>query len=114
MILEKQGMTTQQLLLVDSEFNKKHKSKTTAFVLWFFLGSLGGHRFYMGDIPYALGMIVGWVISWFCFFIPIAIWVIIDAFFISRRIDKVNEGIERDIILLVKNSSPAAGANPIA
>ncbi|MDQ0857151.1 hypothetical protein [Bacillus sp. V2I10] len=37
MILEKQGMTTQQLLLVDSEFSKKQKSKTTAFVLWFFL-----------------------------------------------------------------------------
>jgi TM2 domain-containing membrane protein YozV len=101
-ILHKVGLTTEQLLMVESEVKNKGKSKGIAYLLWFFLGSLGGHRFYTGDIGYGIGMFVVWIISWFLAFIPIAIWVIIDAFLLSKRINDLNEKVEMEAIQKVK------------
>ncbi len=102
----KAELSAKQLAMLESEFNGKKKSKGVAYLLWFFLGSLGGHRFYTGDIGYAIGMIVVWLISWFLLFIPIAIWALIDAFLLSKRIDILNEQIELEIIQRVQTFSP--------
>ncbi|MED1952182.1 TM2 domain-containing protein [Brevibacillus centrosporus] len=102
-IVARQGLTTDQQLIVNSEFEKKKKSKAVAYLLWIFLGSLGGHRFYFGDIGIGIGMIIVWIVSWFLMFIPIAIWVLIDVFFVSKRVEQLNERIEANIINQVKS-----------
>ena len=74
-----------KVLTATSAYETKKKSSGAAWVLWLFLGGLGGHRFYMGDTGYALGMLftLG----------GCGIWTLIDAFNISRRLNEVNEGI---------------------
>jgi TM2 domain-containing membrane protein YozV len=101
-IVARSGLTTEQQLIVNSELEKRRKSKGMAYLLWFFLGAFGGHRFYVGDIGIAIGMILVWIIGWFTFFIPTTIWFIIDAFLLSKRVDKYNEQVELEIIQKVK------------
>ncbi|PXA21154.1 TM2 domain-containing protein, partial [Staphylococcus pseudintermedius] len=56
-----------------------------------FTGGIGGHRYYLGDIGYAIAMTftLG----------GLGFWSLIDAFLISGRLRKKNEEIERDIIV---------------
>ncbi|QDX92831.1 hypothetical protein C2W64_00426 [Brevibacillus laterosporus] len=98
----RQNLTTDQQLMVNAEFDKRKRSKGIAYLLWIFLGTIGGHRFYSGDTGIAIGMIAVWFISWFLLFVPIAIWIIIDVFLIGKRIDKLNEQLEITIIQKVK------------
>jgi TM2 domain-containing membrane protein YozV len=96
-ILAKQGMTGEQLAMVQSEVNNKQKSKGTAYLLWFFFGGLGGHRFYMGHIGYAIGMVLTLG--------GLGLWTLIDLFLIGSAIEKDNEKVEMDAIQLVKTYS---------
>lgn len=89
-ILLKQQLTPQQMVLLQSEFDNKKKSKGIAYALWFFLGILGAHRFYSRDIKRAL----------FMFFTlgGLVIWAFIDVFFIGSRIEELNDEIEAELI----------------
>lgn len=87
-------LTEQQQLLVEQRVTNEKKSTGVAYLLWFFLGYLGGHRFYLGRVGSALGMIalliVGVVTTYFVvgFFllIALAIWALVDAFLIPGMI----------------------------
>jgi TM2 domain-containing membrane protein YozV len=69
---------------VEAKFNlfKIMKSKTTAYLLWFFLGWLSAHRFYLGKTGSAIFYLftlqlfgIGWII---------------DLFLISGMVDQYN------------------------
>ncbi|AZB66622.1 TPA: TM2 domain-containing protein [Staphylococcus pseudintermedius] len=87
----KQNMSQNDLMILRSEMDKKEKSKGVMWLLWFFTGGIGGHRYYLGDIGYAIAMTftLG----------GLGFWSLIDAFLISGRLRKKNEEIERDIIV---------------
>lgn len=89
-LLMKSKMSPEQLVLLQGEFDKKKKSKTTAYLLWFFLGVLGGHRFYAGDTIRAIFMLITLG--------GVGIWALIDVFFIGSRIEEKNNTIESEII----------------
>lgn len=89
-LLVKQQLDSQQLLLLQSEYNKKKKSKTVAYVLWFFFGYLGVHRFYTRDTKRALLML--FTLGGFF------IWDLIDVFFIGGRVEELNEEIESNLL----------------
>lgn len=94
-MMMKQGMTGEQLAMVQGEMNKKQKSKGTAYALWFFLGALGGHRFYSGNTLYAIMMILfGWA--------TLFIWNFLDVFFIGKSIEQQNNQIEMELIVQAK------------
>lgn len=66
------------------------KSMVVAYVLWFFLGQLGVHRFYLGKtttgIVQAALTVIGWLtvimfIGW-AFLAVLWIWLIVDLFLI--------------------------------
>lgn len=86
----KKDLSSQDLLVLQTEMDRKRKKKGVAFVLWWFFGIIGGHRYYLGDIGYALGMTftLG----------GIGFWTLIDAFLISGRVDEKNDELERDVI----------------
>lgn len=95
----KKDLSNHELSMVNSEFEKSKKSKGLAYLIWFFLGGLGGHRYYARDFGMAVAMTftLG----------GLGFWTLIDVFFIGSRIAKKNEEMERQIILNVKamNSS---------
>lgn len=86
----KENLSQKELLILNSEMDKRKKSKGAAVALWFFTGGIGGHRYYMGDIGYAVGMTftLG----------GLGFWALLDIFFFLPRIDQINEQTERDII----------------
>lgn len=57
-LLAKQGLSADQLSMVQAEMNNKQKSKGIAYALWWFLGVFGGHRFYAGNIGIGIGMLL--------------------------------------------------------
>lgn len=92
-ILNKQNLSSQELMILQSEVDKKGKSKTPAWLLWLFTGGIGGHRYYMGDIGYAIAMTL--TLGGF------GLWTLIDAFLINGTIDKKNEEIEREVMVML-------------
>lgn len=99
-LLLKQELSAQQLAIIQSELTKKAKSKTTAYIFWFFLGALGAHRYYVGDIGRGIAMTLTLG--------GIGIWALIDVFFIGSRVEHVNELLELNIIQSVKAPNIAA------
>lgn len=94
-ISEKQGLTAEQLTMIQSEVSRKEKSKGVTYALWFFTGVFGGHRFYLGDTGYAIALLlVGWA--------TFGIWPLIDVFFIGKRLEDITKKIELDAIEQVK------------
>jgi len=78
------------------------KSKTTAYLLWFFLGGFSAHRFYMGKtgsaIVYLLtGQLLG--IGW-----------IVDLFLLGGMVDQYNTDQELKTIRTATMANTAAHA----
>src|SRR5690625_2339690 len=102
----KQTLDEKQLSIVQSEMENKKKSMVVAYLLWFFLGGLGGHRFYIGKTGTALVMLGIWLLGWlttiifigFILIFAVYVWVIVDAFLLHNEVNRVNSKIERDII----------------
>lgn len=85
--------------------NMQGKNTLLAYVLWFFVGYLGIHKFYLrapisgvcylglfvvGDLLWLVGL--GWLLH-----IPLSILLIIDIFIIPGRVNRVNNGDAREI-----------------
>lgn len=94
LLLAKQGMTGEQLAMIQSEVNNKQKSVGIAYALWWFTGVFGGHRFYAGSIGVGIGMLLT--------FGGLGVWALIDAFFIGKVINQYNENIEMQAINTIK------------
>lgn len=86
----KRNMSSVQLSMVESEVQRKKKSKVILYVLWWFLGYLGVHRFYLGDVGYGMLMLFtggGLGLLWF-----------IDLFIIGKRLEYKTVLLEREIV----------------
>lgn len=79
-------------------YDANRKSVGAAYLLWFFLGSLGGHRFYTGRTGSAIAMLALAVLGFafsvagvgFALLLAVAIWAIVDAFLIPGWIRSAN------------------------
>ena len=58
------------------------KSKTTAYLLWFFLGAIGIHKFYLGKT--GMGILYIFTVALF------GIGWIVDAFTLGKKVDEYN------------------------
>ncbi|UQS84875.1 TM2 domain-containing protein [Apilactobacillus apisilvae] len=84
---EEQRLNPEQQQMVENQTNVSKANPIVAWILWWFLGNLGAHRFYLHR-NYAVLMLVLDVIGWLLAFIIIGfpilgaifIWWIIDAF----------------------------------
>jgi len=75
-----------RLNAMNAEYESAKKSPAVTWVLWVFTGGIGGHRYYLGDIGYAVAMTL---VNWMTF----GIWGLIDAFFINQRLRLKNRDI---------------------
>jgi TM2 domain-containing membrane protein YozV len=72
-------------------FESSKKSVGVAYLLWFFTGGLGGHRFYLGRTGSAVTQLILSVLGWILIFAgglgllllaPLGLWLLIDLFLI--------------------------------
>ena len=76
--------TSHQMMMYDAQ----KKSLVVAYLLWFFLGSLGAHRFYTGRTGSAIVQLIVWLVGWGTLIVGVGfvvlaiagIWLLIDAF----------------------------------
>jgi len=95
-----QQLPEDKRMLFMMQYNSVRKNPTTAVLLAVFLGGLGAHKFYMGQI--------GWGIAYllFCWtWIP-AIVGLIEAFMISGQVHKYNAQKAFEIAEMLKSNSP--------
>ncbi|MEC2346788.1 Predicted membrane protein [Paenibacillus barengoltzii J12] len=92
----KSQLDTRELLLLESEVKNQGKNMFVAYILWYFLGIVGGHRFYMKKIGTAVTQlilsltVVGLIVT--------GIWWIVDAFLVHTWVKQHNAEVENRII----------------
>ncbi|RHW49747.1 TM2 domain-containing protein [Bombilactobacillus bombi] len=98
-------LTNEEKLLVNSEIEKRRKNPVIAYLLWFLLGFMGGHRYYMGKTGSAVAMtLIFWLLVWIFGLgaIITGIWAIVDVFLISGWLkddqEKIENKVAQDII----------------
>lgn len=75
-----------------------YKSTAVAYLLWFFLGSLGVHKFYMQQNGLGIAYLIAGLIGWVTAVIGIGLFVLavlgvallVDIFIIPGRVQLVN------------------------
>lgn len=69
------------------EYESNRKKGIIAWLLWLFLGVIGGHRFYLGNTGYAIAMLLlGWA--------TIGIWPLLDGIIcINRNLRSQNQAL---------------------
>ena len=83
-------------MLVEQRLANDKKSTAVAYVLWFFLGGLGAHRFYLGRTGSAVGMLVLTIVGWLTIvlyigiilLLAVVVWLIVDAFLIPGILEE--------------------------
>lgn len=58
------ALSTQQQMLIEQRLQTDKKSTGAAHGLWFFVGFLGGHRFYLGRTGSGIAQLVMTVLGW--------------------------------------------------
>ena len=61
---DKSKLTEKQLIVLESEMQKHRKSLGMVYLLWFFLGSLGIHKFYLGNTKNGLLYLILGIFGW--------------------------------------------------
>tara|TARA_B100000073_G_scaffold346659_1_gene358649 strand:+ start:4245 stop:4643 length:399 start_codon:yes stop_codon:yes gene_type:complete len=96
-------MSTKEMLELEksrlqSDIIYEEKNLVLAYVLWFFLGMVGAHRFYLGKIKTGVAMllltVVGWITSvilvGFLFLFAAGIWWLIDVYYTNKYVVEHN------------------------
>lgn len=117
----KRELTLEELGILEAEMLKRGKKSEVAWALWTLLHFFGGHRFYTENYGYASAMLIsiltpliGIIILislglnegfqiFMLYFLSIIlacslIWTWIDALFLNKRIEALNNQIELEII----------------
>jgi TM2 domain-containing membrane protein YozV len=89
------GLTTEQQILIEHRVANEAKSVGAAYLIWFFFGSLGVHRFYLGRTGSGVAMLILTIVGVLTLFIfvgatllaTVGIWWIVDAFLIPGMVD---------------------------
>ena len=90
----KEELSTEQREMFDQEYDKIRKGVLATYLLWFFFGFIGLHKFYVRKTGIGvLYIFTGglFVIGW-----------IIDIFIIPMQVREVNDTIAKDKVLEIK------------
>jgi len=116
------GLSTEQQILIEQRVGNDAKSVGAAYLLWFFLGGLGGHRFYLGRTGTAVVMLLMTILGGatapfgigFTLWAAVGIWWIVDAFLIPSIIQKQKDDLRRRLgmdALVAGGDLPAASVD---
>lgn len=84
-------LTEREILIFNEERDHRIKSPLITWLLWLFLGGIGGHRYYLGNIGRGIAMTLTLG--------GLGIWALIDAFLIPAALRRdVHEVSQRVLI----------------
>lgn len=79
----------------NEELERRKKQTVTTWLLWFFLGVFGAHRFYLGKIGTGIAMLFfGWL--------TLGIWWIVDAFLITGWLKKNEQEVTSQLLIEIE------------
>jgi len=114
------ALDTAQLMLIEQRVTNEGPSGGVAYALWFFLGLIGAHRFYLGQVATGVVMLVISItgIGLFVTFV----WWIVDAFLIPDMMrikrDELRHRLTTDMLayggmgLMYAHASPLVATHP--
>lgn len=102
-LLLMKDLTDNEKLLFLNEYNSTKKSSTTGVVLCFFLGGIGAHRYYLGDMWGIAYTVLFW--TW----IP-ALIALVECFFMSKRVKTYNDNKMQEVLVKIKSLRPTEAA----
>lgn len=94
-------LTNEERLLVNSEVEKKKKNPVVAYLLWFFVGFMGGHRYFFHKTGSAVAMtLIFWLLVWVFGLgaIITGIWELVDLFLINGWLKQNQNKVEKEAI----------------
>ena len=102
-------LSESERLAFQTEYQPAKKNSTTAVVLALFLGGLGTHRFYMGQVGLGVLYLVGAAATAITI-IPIsAVVALVDCFLMPGRVRAFNKAEAEAIALKLKALRPSTG-----
>ncbi|MBN2741179.1 MAG: TM2 domain-containing protein [Rhodobacteraceae bacterium] len=108
-------LSTEQQMLIEQRITNDGKSTTVAYLLWFFLGGLGVHRFYMGKTGTGIAQLALFILGWLtlvvyigiALLIALGIWVLVDAFLIPSMASRSREEMRAQLTSQMGAGVPA-------
>lgn len=99
------ALTTQEQILVEQRITNNAKSPAVAYLLWFFLGGLGLHRFYLGATGSAiailalsvLGLVTLPVGIGFALLVVVGLWLLADLFLIPGLVARHKDTLRQSL-----------------
>ena len=87
-----------ELARMEGEIAFKEKELVIAYLLWFFLGVLGVHRFYLGRVKTGVAQLLMGTIGAFLIFplFILGIWWLADAYFVYKYTEEHNLSMKRN------------------
>ncbi|MFC6789334.1 TM2 domain-containing protein [Methylobacterium komagatae] len=95
------GATVEQKILIEQRVTNEGPSVVAAYLLWFFLGFVSAHRFYLGRIGSAICQLV------LNLLLIGLVWLVIDLFLIPRMVRAKQAELRRRFGLLVAPTTSA-------
>ena len=100
------AISTEKQILIEQRVTNEAKSIGASYLLWFFLGGFGGHRFYLGRKGSAIAILLltilgvaTTVIGVGIFLLGISgVWVLIDAFLIPGMVAQHKNQVRNDLL----------------
>lgn len=101
------GLSTQEQMLIEQRVTNEAKSTGAAYLIWLFLGGLGGHRFYLGRggsgsvmlILFIIGIVTLFAGVGAVFLIIVGLWALVDAFLIPGMIQKQKDDVRQRLTM---------------
>lgn len=105
---------------IDDMFDANSKSVGTAYLLWFFFGLLGVHRFYAGKTKSGVVRLLLWLIPFIGWALLALLWII-DLFLIPsmigeqnlKTINLINGAANRPAPALPQQETPQTGTDKL-
>ena len=105
-IMKKSQLDARELLLMESEIKNQGKNMVVAYILWYFLGLFGAHRFYIKKTGSAVTQLI--LSITIVGLIATSIWWIVDAFLVHTWVKDHNRVVENHIIDNILNQKNIA------
>lgn len=93
------ALSTEQAMLVEQRLANEKKTAGIAYVLWFFFGGLGVHRFYLGKAGSGAAILILLILGVFtsaigiglALLVAVGIWLLVDLFLIPGLVTSAND-----------------------